>query len=135
MSREELADYDFSRFHPVDAVVVGHDTAFNFRKLCIANVLLQWNADARLVATNMDAFDLVGADGRRIPGNGSLVASVRLWIVFILIVIVEEFRVWSSHRFFSFLRIFPTTMMDGRSNTLPGGKPSMWGNRARRSST
>lgn len=76
MSRDELADYDFSHIHPIDAVVVGHDTAFNFRKLCLANVLLQRNPKARLVATNMDAFDLVGADGRHIPGNGSLVRSV-----------------------------------------------------------
>lgn len=78
MSREELAAYDFAPLHPVDAVVVGHDTGFSFRKLCVANVLLQWNPGALLVATNRDAFDLVGADGRHIPGNGSLVRSVRI---------------------------------------------------------
>lgn len=76
MSRDELAAYDFSQLHPINAVVVGHDTEYNFRKLCIANVLLQWNPEALLVATNMDNFDLVGADGRHIPGNGSLVRSV-----------------------------------------------------------
>jgi len=83
MSRDELAAYDFSKLHPIDAVVVGHDTEYNFRKLCIANVLLQWNPEALLVATNMDAFDLVGADGRHIPGNGSLVRSVCDWCFFL----------------------------------------------------
>lgn len=60
----------------MDAVVVGHDTDFSFRKLCVANVLLQQNPDALLVATNLDAFDLVGADGRHLPGNGSLVKAL-----------------------------------------------------------
>lgn len=75
MTRDELANYDFTD-KPVDAVVVGHDTDFGFRQLCIANVLLQRNPDAQLVATNLDAFDLVGADGHYLPGNGSLVAAV-----------------------------------------------------------
>ena len=81
MTRDELAAYDFSALgDQVDAVVVGHDTGFNFRKLCLATVLLQRNPQALLVATNMDAFDLVGADGRHIPGNGSLVRSVRTMV-------------------------------------------------------
>jgi len=75
MSRDELASYEFSE-HPVDAVVVGHDTEMNFRKLSVANVLLQWNPDALLVATNLDSFDLVGGDGRHIPGNGATVAAL-----------------------------------------------------------
>lgn len=75
MSREELAAYDFSE-HPVDAVVVGLDNEFNYRKLCIANVLLQRNPDAHFVATNEDAFDLVGADARHLPGNGALVRAL-----------------------------------------------------------
>lgn len=76
MSREALADHDFDAMEPIDAVVVGHDTSFSFRKLSIANVLLQRNPQALWVATNKDAFDLVGADGRHIPGNGSLVAAL-----------------------------------------------------------
>ena len=72
MTRDELADYEFDE-KPIDAVVVGHDIDLNFRKLCIANVLLQRNPDAELVATNLDAFDLVGGDGRHIPGNGGSV--------------------------------------------------------------
>jgi phosphoglycolate/pyridoxal phosphate phosphatase family enzyme len=75
MTREDLATYPFSE-HPVDAVVVGHDTALSFRKICIANVLLQMNPDAPLVATNKDAFDLVGVDGRHIPGNGCAVVAL-----------------------------------------------------------
>ena len=75
MSRDELADYDFSE-SPVDAVVVGHDTAFNFRKMSVANVLLQMNPQAPLVATNLDSFDLVGADARHIPGNGCFVKAL-----------------------------------------------------------
>lgn len=75
MTRDELADYDFSQ-HPADAVVVGHDTEFTFRKMCIANVLLQMNPDAPLVVTNEDSFDLVGADSRQIPGNGCVVRAL-----------------------------------------------------------
>lgn len=75
MSRDDLAAYDFSE-HPIDAVVVGHDIDFNFRKLCIANVLLQLNPGALLVATNRDSFDLVGADARQIPGNGCVVTAL-----------------------------------------------------------
>ena len=75
MSREELAEYPFEE-HPVDAVVVGHDTEFTFRKMCIANVLLQMNPDSPLIATNEDSFDLVGVDARHIPGNGSVVRAL-----------------------------------------------------------
>lgn len=82
MSREELATYSFQMEEEgplgkgVDAVVVGLDTEFNYRKLCIANVLLQRYPDAMLVATNEDAYDLVGADARHLPGNGSLVKAL-----------------------------------------------------------
>lgn len=76
MSRDELAAHDFDALDPVDAVVVGLDTDFNYRKLCIANVLLQRNPNALFVATNEDAFDLVGADARHLPGNGSLVKAL-----------------------------------------------------------
>jgi phosphoglycolate/pyridoxal phosphate phosphatase family enzyme len=75
MTRDELAAYDFGE-HPIDAVVVGHDIEFTFRKMCIANVLLQMNPDAPLVATNEDSFDLVGADSRQIPGNGCVVRAL-----------------------------------------------------------
>jgi len=76
MSRDELAAYDFSPFHPVDAVVVGLDTEFNYRKLCVANVLLQRNKNALFVSTNQDSYDLVGGDARHLPGNGSLVKAL-----------------------------------------------------------
>ena len=80
MSREELASYPFNVEEgpqgKVDAVVVGLDNEFNYRKLCIANVLLQKYPDALLVATNEDAYDLVGSDARHLPGNGSLVKAI-----------------------------------------------------------
>jgi len=86
MSREELAAYSFVEEEEgglggggggvVDAVVVGLDTEFNYRKLCIANVLLQRHPNALLVATNEDAYDLVGVDARHLPGNGALVKAI-----------------------------------------------------------
>lgn len=57
MDREELETYEFSE-GPIDAIVVGHDTKFTFRKLSIANNLLLRNPDALLVATNHDPFDI-----------------------------------------------------------------------------
>jgi len=80
MSREELATYTFEHeigpTGKVDAVCIGLDNEFNYRKLCIANVLLQRYPDALLVATNEDAYDLVGSDARHLPGNGSLVRAL-----------------------------------------------------------
>jgi phosphoglycolate/pyridoxal phosphate phosphatase family enzyme len=71
MDRQQLADYDFDDgLHPIDAIVCGHDTEFNFRKLCIANNLLLRNPSALFVTTNLDRHDLVGTDSRHIPGNG-----------------------------------------------------------------
>jgi ribonucleotide monophosphatase NagD (HAD superfamily) len=84
MSREEMAfissnsnEESDSSLNEVDAVVVGHDTAFSFRKLTVATNLLRCNPHAPLIATNLDAFDLVGTNGYHIPGNGALVRSVR----------------------------------------------------------
>lgn len=76
MSREELANYSFPDDERIDAVVVGLDTDFTYRKLCVANVLLQKNPKAILVATNRDAYDLVGANAWHLPGNGALVAAL-----------------------------------------------------------
>mmetsp|Transcript_34564 Transcript_34564/g.70717 ORF Transcript_34564/g.70717 Transcript_34564/m.70717 type:complete len:393 (-) Transcript_34564:712-1890(-) len=77
MSRDELAAYQFPEGE-IDALVIGLDNDFNYRKLCIATVLLQRNPDALLVATNLDAFDLVGFDARHLPGNGALVSAVEM---------------------------------------------------------
>jgi HAD superfamily hydrolase (TIGR01450 family) len=95
MSRDALAAYDFGALcdsgrnvnnnavvtsqkseGQIDAVVIGHDTDFTYRKLCLATVLLQLNPQASLIATNLDAYDLTGVDGRHIPGNGSIVKAV-----------------------------------------------------------
>ena len=75
MNRQELAEYDFEE-HPIDAVALGHDTEFTFRKLCIANNLLLRNPEALFVTTNEDSFDLVGSDTRHIPGNGCTVKAL-----------------------------------------------------------
>ena len=66
MSRDELAEYTFPE-GDIDAMVIGLDNDFNYRKLCIATVLLQRNPEAVLVSTNRDAFDLVGYDARHLP--------------------------------------------------------------------
>ena len=88
MSREELASYPFPAPNAsgqdeedvdderIDAFVVGLDNEFNYRKLCIANVLMQRNPNALFVSTNEDAYDLVGADARHLPGNGALVKAL-----------------------------------------------------------
>jgi HAD superfamily hydrolase (TIGR01450 family) len=99
MSRDDLANFDFQTLFQqsntstgcgipsstgnfdVDAVVIGQDTNFTFRKLSIATVLLQWNPNALLIGTNMDAYDVTGIDGRHIPGNGSLVKAVRTFLL------------------------------------------------------
>lgn len=57
MDREELAEYPFEE-DPIDAIAIGHDTEFSFRKLCIANNLMLRNPNALFVATNHDSFDL-----------------------------------------------------------------------------
>eukprot|EP00559_Dactyliosolen_fragilissimus_P006023 CAMPEP_0184867152 /NCGR_PEP_ID=MMETSP0580-20130426/25198_1 /TAXON_ID=1118495 /ORGANISM="Dactyliosolen fragilissimus" /LENGTH=488 /DNA_ID=CAMNT_0027367229 /DNA_START=194 /DNA_END=1658 /DNA_ORIENTATION=+ len=79
MTRDELSSYTFR--HPnIDALVIGLDTNFTYRKLCIAVNLLKRNPSALFIVTNADAFDTVGAMGsestRYLPGNGSLVACV-----------------------------------------------------------
>jgi len=85
MTREELSAYDFEKHHshPLDALVVGHDTELNFRKLCVADNLLKRNPKALFVATNMDSYDVVDGsttrgsdDERHILGNGATVVAL-----------------------------------------------------------
>jgi len=76
MSRDDLAVYDFDQYQPIDALVIGLDTLFSYRKLCVAIGLLQRYPNALLIATNEDAYDLVGVDARWLPGNGSLVRAI-----------------------------------------------------------
>jgi len=79
MNREELASHFFDDQHDrIDVVVCGLDTDFNYRKLCLVTNILDRNKNALFVATNKDAFDLVGEDGRKLPGNGSLVKSIEV---------------------------------------------------------
>eukprot|EP00535_Pseudo-nitzschia_heimii_P007226 CAMPEP_0197177800 /NCGR_PEP_ID=MMETSP1423-20130617/3277_1 /TAXON_ID=476441 /ORGANISM="Pseudo-nitzschia heimii, Strain UNC1101" /LENGTH=449 /DNA_ID=CAMNT_0042627407 /DNA_START=37 /DNA_END=1386 /DNA_ORIENTATION=- len=92
MSRDELGAFDFEnddesgggeRLHPIDALVVGHDTDLSFRKLCVADNLLLRNPNALFVATNLDSFDVVDGrsggesdDARHILGNGATVVAL-----------------------------------------------------------
>ena len=57
----------------VGAVVVGHDTGFNFKALCLASLFLEREGTC-FIATNPDAYDVVSA--HRMPGNGCFVAAV-----------------------------------------------------------
>ena len=59
----------------VGAVVVGADHSFEFGALAIASLYLE-SPEVLFVATNTDAFDIVGK--RRLPGNGCLVAAVQM---------------------------------------------------------
>mmetsp|Transcript_7362 Transcript_7362/g.18012 ORF Transcript_7362/g.18012 Transcript_7362/m.18012 type:complete len:412 (+) Transcript_7362:39-1274(+) len=81
MGRDELENYDFECLHPIDALVVGHDTDLNFRKLCVADNLLLRNPEALFVATNKDSFDVVDGNPddpttRHILGNGATVVAL-----------------------------------------------------------
>jgi ribonucleotide monophosphatase NagD (HAD superfamily) len=68
---------DFSRLDRLErigAVVVGATTAFDYSQLAIASLYL--GSSCLFVATNMDAYDVVGGDKRRLPGNGCLVEAI-----------------------------------------------------------
>ncbi|KAJ1448755.1 HAD-like domain-containing protein, partial [Pelagophyceae sp. CCMP2097] len=58
----------------VGAVVVGHDSAANFRDVAVASLYLDEDPDCLFVSTNHDAFDVVR--GRKYPGNGVFVAAL-----------------------------------------------------------
>ena len=59
---------------PVGAVVVGMDATCDLRTLTLASLHLQRDERCLFASTNPDAFDVVG--GRRMPGNGALVAAL-----------------------------------------------------------
>jgi len=67
------AEFAKIKIDPVDAVVVGWDKRFDYRKLCFASLHLQ--AGAKLVACNPDSNDVVG--DRRMPGNGCALAALQ----------------------------------------------------------
>jgi 4-nitrophenyl phosphatase len=79
MNRDELEEYNFFDFPPIDFVVCGLDTNFNYRKLCIVTNILDQQKDAEFLATNMDSFDLVGdSPAKKLPGNGSIVKAIEV---------------------------------------------------------
>jgi 4-nitrophenyl phosphatase len=100
MDRNELASYTFQDEEEkgnsngsIDAIVVGLDTDFTYRKLCIVTSLLQRHPNALFIATNEDAFDVVDGianndndtstststtDKRNLPGNGAIVKSIEI---------------------------------------------------------
>ncbi len=94
MNRADLASYTFEQEenfdndnNGIDAIVVGLDTDFTYRKLCIVTALLNRHPNALFIATNEDAFDVVNGDSnssmesndkRNLPGNGSIVKSIEV---------------------------------------------------------
>eukprot|EP00472_Partenskyella_glossopodia_P000355 CAMPEP_0197542438 /NCGR_PEP_ID=MMETSP1318-20131121/67705_1 /TAXON_ID=552666 /ORGANISM="Partenskyella glossopodia, Strain RCC365" /LENGTH=296 /DNA_ID=CAMNT_0043101703 /DNA_START=429 /DNA_END=1319 /DNA_ORIENTATION=+ len=69
ISNEELAS--FQPDPEVKAVVLAHDTNFNYRKMCIATQYLRNSPDVEFIVTNMDAGDLL-ANNRFMPGTGGM---------------------------------------------------------------
>ena len=57
MTMEQFEKYEIDP--EVKAVVVGLDTKFTYAKLCIANLYIQ-TGGAKFIATNNDAYDIVG---------------------------------------------------------------------------
>lgn len=94
MNRADLASHTFEEEenfdndnNGIDAIVVGLDTDFTYRKLCIVTALLNRHPNALFIATNEDAFDVVNGDNdssmesndkRNLPGNGSIVKSIEV---------------------------------------------------------
>lgn len=61
--------------HPeVGAVVVGYDTSFGFRQMCVSSAYIQ--RGAHFVGTNPDVADRVGS--LLMPGTGPLLASIQV---------------------------------------------------------
>lgn len=71
MDEEAFADVQADA--SVGAVICGWDLTFNFQKLCMASLYLQ--RGCVLIATNRNETEVV-RDGRKIPGNGALLASI-----------------------------------------------------------
>jgi ribonucleotide monophosphatase NagD (HAD superfamily) len=70
-----LYEFETYKLDPlVSAVVVGLDTAFTYTKLCIASMYIQ-TAGCKFIATNDDAYDMVG--GRKLPAAGAMVSSIK----------------------------------------------------------
>jgi ribonucleotide monophosphatase NagD (HAD superfamily) len=69
---EDLCDHEIDA--SVGAVVVGLDLNFSYNKMALANLYIQKGAE--FIATNSDAFDMVG--GRMSPGAGVMVDSIFL---------------------------------------------------------
>ena len=94
MDRAALATFSFEDIETfpnndhsnivIDAIVIGLDTSFTYRKLCIVSALIQRHPNALFIATNEDAFDVVDGlssnhnDKRNLPGNGSIVKSIEM---------------------------------------------------------
>jgi len=68
MSTEEFERYKLDT--SVGAIVVGMDTKYTYAKLSIASMYVH-TGGAKFIATNDDAYDMVG--DRRMPGAGAMV--------------------------------------------------------------
>ncbi len=72
MSTEEFERYKLDT--SVGAIVVGMDTKYTYAKLSIASMYVH-TGGAKFIATNDDAYDMVG--DRRMPGAGAMVQSIQ----------------------------------------------------------
>ena len=58
----------------IKAVVVGLDTKFTYKKLCIATLYIQ-TGGAKFIATNDDAYDMI--QGKIQPGAAAMVEGIK----------------------------------------------------------
>ena len=74
----EMSQADFFKTQldtSIQAVVVGLDTKFNYKKLAMANLAIQ-TGKAKFFACNEDAYDFI--DGLKSPGAGAMVEAIFL---------------------------------------------------------
>ena len=72
MTTSEFENYQLDS--EVDAVVVGDDPKFTYAKIAIASLFIH-DGGAKFIATNDDAYDMIGT--RRMPGAGAMLAAIK----------------------------------------------------------
>ena len=77
-SEKFMSETEFSTYQvdpSVEAVVVGANMSFTYKKLCIATLYLQVN-NAKLIATNRDRNVATPMKKRMMPAGGSMVRAI-----------------------------------------------------------
>lgn len=75
LSSDQILGIPDELLERIDAVVVGWDREFTFSKLSFAAACILGNPQCKFIATNNDAFDMVG-ERRYVPGNGAMVGAI-----------------------------------------------------------